>query len=88
MRNFLGICWDFSCKETPSATADSLKATGALGTVGSLVATGGLEKMASQVTPGSLIAADTTGSVGGTCLVLHDAKCFKIWTFLITVFGQ
>ncbi len=96
IRNFLGTSRDLSGKGTSSATAGSLKATGALGTIGSLVATGSLMStdalgtMGSQVTIGSLIAAGSTvaGSVGGTCLFLHDAKCFIIWTFLITVFGQ
>lgn len=53
-----GIGWDFTYKETASATAASLKPTDALGTVGS------------QEAKGSLIAAGSTvvGSVGGTCL--------------------
>lgn len=59
---FLGIGWDFTYKETPSATAGSLKPTDALGMVGSQVTTGSL------MATGALAGSTVVGSVGGTCL--------------------
>ncbi len=77
IRTFLRTGGNFTGKETPSATAGSLKETSSFeGIIGSLVATG------------SMIAAVSTVSVGGTCLFVHTCRCFIIWTFLMTVFEQ